>query len=56
LGVRWFRDRTTCEALARDHGISLATARRYVDEMLEILRPLILRQALETSQGRGPPM
>jgi hypothetical protein len=22
LGLRWFRDRTTCDALARDHGIS----------------------------------
>jgi hypothetical protein len=28
LGLRWFRDRTTCEALARDHGISQATAYR----------------------------
>jgi hypothetical protein len=27
-GLRWFRDRTTCEALARDHGISRATVYR----------------------------
>ena len=26
LGVRWFRDRTSPDALARDHGISRATA------------------------------
>jgi hypothetical protein len=25
LGLRWFRDRTGAEALARDHGISRAT-------------------------------
>jgi hypothetical protein len=28
LGLRWFRDRTSPEALARDHGISRATAYR----------------------------
>jgi hypothetical protein len=37
LGLRWFRDRTTCEALARDHGISRATAYRYVDEVIIVL-------------------
>ncbi len=26
LGLRWFRDRTAADALARDHGISRATA------------------------------
>jgi hypothetical protein len=30
LGLRWFRDRTTADALARDHGISRATAYRYL--------------------------
>ncbi len=29
LGLRWFRDRTTPEALARDHKISRASAYRY---------------------------
>jgi hypothetical protein len=37
LGLRWFRDRTACEALARDHGISRATACRYVDEVIAVL-------------------
>ena len=26
VGLRWFRDRTSTDALARDHGISRATA------------------------------
>jgi hypothetical protein len=38
LGLRWFRDRTTPEALARDHGISRATAYRYRDEVIELPR------------------
>src|SRR3974377_1417251 len=33
LGLRWFRDRTTPDALARDHGISRATAYRELDEV-----------------------
>src|SRR5215471_3464130 len=37
LGLRWFRDRTSVEALARDHGISRATAYRYVDEVITAL-------------------
>ena len=37
LGLRWFRDRTAIDALARDHGISRATAYRYVDEVTEVL-------------------
>jgi hypothetical protein len=37
LGLRWFRDRATCDALARDHGISRATAYRYVDEVITVL-------------------
>ncbi len=36
-GLRWFRDHTTCDALARDHGISRATAYRYVDEVIAVL-------------------
>jgi hypothetical protein len=37
LGLRWFRDRTAAEALARDHGISRATAYRYLDEVIIVL-------------------
>jgi len=37
LGLRWFRDRTAIDALARDHGISRATAYRYVDEVIAVL-------------------
>ncbi len=37
LGLRWFRDRTSPEALARDHQIGRATAYRYVDEVIDVL-------------------
>ena len=37
LGLRWFRDRNTPEALARDHGISRATAYRYIEEFITVL-------------------
>ena len=37
LGLRWFRDRTTPEALARDHGIAWATAYRHVEEVITVL-------------------
>lgn len=37
LGVLWFRDRTCPDALARDHGISRATAYRYLDEVIVVL-------------------
>src|SRR6266700_1166295 len=37
LGLRWFRDRTAPDALARDHGISRATACRYLDEVIAVL-------------------
>jgi len=36
LGLRWFRDRTAPEALARDHGISRATY-RYLEEVTAVL-------------------
>ena len=36
-GLRWFRDRTTADALARDHGVSRATAYRYLDEVILVL-------------------
>ena len=37
MGLRWFRDRTTADALARDHGVSRATAYRYLDEVILVL-------------------
>src|SRR5262249_53309352 len=37
LALRWFRDRTRIEALGRDHGISRATAHRYVAEAVDVL-------------------
>ena len=49
LGLRWFRDRTAPDALARDHGISRATAYRYMDEVIAVLAEQApeLRDALE---------
>jgi DDE superfamily endonuclease len=57
LGLRWFRDRTTADALARDHGISRATACRYLDEVIAVLaaRAPDLRKALERAQDEGLP-
>jgi hypothetical protein len=37
LALRWFRDRTRPGRLAADHGISRATAYRYVDEAVDVL-------------------
>jgi hypothetical protein len=55
LGLRWFRDRTSPEALARDHGLSRATAYRYVDEVIAVLADEApdLRQALERAMQEG---
>jgi hypothetical protein len=55
LALRWFRDRTCPDALARDHGISRATAYRYVDEVIEVLAAQApdLRQALERAKDQG---
>jgi hypothetical protein len=55
LGVRWFRDRTAPNALARDHGISRATAYWYVDEVIMVLAEHApdLRQALERAKDEG---
>jgi hypothetical protein len=55
LGLRWFRDRTAPEALARDHGISRATAYRYVDEVIAVLAGQApdLREALERAKDDG---
>jgi hypothetical protein len=37
LVLRWFRDHTDPAALGRDHGVSRATAYRYVGEAIEVL-------------------
>jgi hypothetical protein len=37
LALRWFRDRARADALACDHGISRATAYRYLDEVILVL-------------------
>ena len=57
LALRWFRDRTSCEALARDHGVSRATAYRYVDEVIAVLAAQApdLRQALDRALREGLP-
>jgi hypothetical protein len=52
LGLRWFRDRTSIDALARDYGISRATAYRYVDEVMAERAPE-LPQALERARADG---
>jgi hypothetical protein len=55
LGLRWFRGRTAADALARDHGISRATAYRYVDEVVIVLAEHApdLREALERAKDEG---
>ena len=52
LGLRWFRDRTSPDALARDHGVSRATAYRYLDEVIAVLADEApeLREALERAR------
>jgi hypothetical protein len=53
--LRWFGDRTTCDALARDHAISRATAYRYVDEVIAVLAAQApgLRAALGRARDEG---
>jgi DDE superfamily endonuclease len=55
LGLRWFRDRTAPDALARDHGVSRATAYRYLEEVITVLSEQApdLRQALERARDEG---
>jgi hypothetical protein len=57
LGLRWFRDHTTPDALARDHGISPATAYRYRDEVIEVLadRPRICARRSSGHERRALP-
>ena len=53
--MRWFRDRTAADALARDHGISRATAYRSPDEVIGALAQQApdLRQALAQARDEG---
>jgi DDE superfamily endonuclease len=57
LGLRWFRDRTSPEALARDLRISRATAYRYLEEVITVLADEApdLREALERARAEGLP-
>ncbi len=54
-GLRWFRGRTSADALARDHGVSRATAYRYLDEVIIVLAEQApdLRRALERAKDEG---
>jgi DDE superfamily endonuclease len=55
LGLRWFRDKTAVESLARDHGVSRATGYRYVDEVIAVLADEApeLPQALARALAEG---
>ena len=57
LALRWFRDRTRPERLGRDHGISRATAYRYVAEAVDVLSAQApgLDEALERALADGAP-
>src|SRR5277367_5432873 len=57
LVLRWFRDRTRPGRLAADHGISRATAYRYVDEAVDVLSAQApgLDEALEQALADGVP-
>src|SRR5262249_59590078 len=57
LALRWFRDRTRIEALGRDHGVSRATAYRYVAEAVDVLSEQSpdLPEALERALAEGVP-
>jgi hypothetical protein len=55
LGLRWFRQNADITALGRDHGISRATAYRYVDEVIGVLADQApdLHEALEQAKKQG---
>lgn len=57
LALRWFRDRTRTGALGRDHGVSRATAYRYVAEAVDVLADQApdLAGALERALADGVP-
>jgi hypothetical protein len=52
LGLRWFRGRITPGVLARDHGISRATAYRHVDEVIAVLAEQAPDLAPSTEAGQ----
>ena len=55
LGLRWFRQDADITALGRDHGVSRATAYRYVDEVIDVLADLApdLHEALGQAKADG---
>lgn len=57
LVLRRFRDRTRVEQLGLDHGVSRATAYRYVDEGTEVLAAQApdLHEALQRAREEGTP-
>jgi hypothetical protein len=57
LALRWFRDRTRPGRLAVDHGVSRATAYRYVAEAVDVLSAQApgLGEALERALADGVP-
>jgi DDE superfamily endonuclease len=57
LALRWFRDRTRIDALGRDHGISRATAYRYLAEAVDVLSEQApgLAEALDRAIAEGVP-
>jgi hypothetical protein len=57
LALRWFRDRARIEQLGRDHGISRATAYRYVAEAVDVLSEQApgLAEALERALAEDVP-
>ena len=57
LVLRRFRDRTRVEQLGRDHGVSRATAYRYVDEGTGVLAAQApgLHEALDRARREGTP-
>lgn len=57
LLLRWYRDGTRVAALARDHGLSQATAYRYLHEGIDVLAAQApdLHEALAKAQADGLP-
>jgi hypothetical protein len=55
MGLRWFREGTDRAALGRDHGVSRATAYRYIDEVIGVLAEQApdLHQALRRATDEG---
>jgi hypothetical protein len=55
LGLRWFRQDVDVTTLGRDHGISRATAYRYLDEVITVLADQApdLHESLERAKAEG---